>query len=286
MNRHTVVLKLGGELLAEAATLTGIAAAVARAREAGHRLAVVHGGGPQATDLQRRLGLEPKLVAGRRITDALTLDVVTMTFAGKLNTELVAALTRAGLRAVGLTGVDAGMLRVRRRPPVAASVDGGPPELVDYGFVGDVEGADPALPLYLMGHGFVPVICSLAANGDSLLNVNADTVAAELAVALGAERLVVLAAVPGVYRNFTERRDLLMSVSAAEARRLVGDGVVGGGMAPKLTNCASAVERGVRCAAIVDGRDAGAVVQSLIGHAVRGTTVHRPSAAATLSRAS
>lgn len=271
----TVVVKLGGELLAEPDVADGIARELAHSRRRGTRVCVVHGGGPQATELQRALGTEPRLVGGRRITDSATIEVAKMTFAGKLNTELVAALLRHGVQAVGLTGLDGALLRVHRRPPVpvAATPDA---EVVDFGFVGDVDGVDATLVRHLMGHGFVPVICSLAATSDgTVLNVNADTIAAEVAVALRAVALVVLTAVPGVHREFGVTTETWSALTADEAHRLVADGAVGGGMAPKLAACGAAVERGVARAVIVDGRDPEALQSALAGAPGRGTAVTR-----------
>lgn len=266
------VVKLGGELQADAVLLDGIARTLAGAADRSP-IVVVHGGGPQATALQRTLGIEPKVVAGRRVTDAETLEVVKMVFAGKLNTELVAALGRHGARAVGLSGVDAGLLHVSRRPPVRTTVNG-ERSAVDYGFVGDVVGVQPDLLTTLLGGGYLPVVCSLAADADgTVLNVNADTVAAEVATALSASRLLVLTGVPGVFRDFGKREDLWTTLTAAQARAEMAAGTIGGGMAPKLAACVRAVGAGVGEARILDGGDLVALAQALSGTPGAGTRI-------------
>lgn len=264
------VVKLGGELQVNPAVLDAIAAALAGAP---HPAVVVHGGGPQATELQQRLGIEARLVGGRRITDGATLDVAKMVYAGRLNTDLVAALVRHGARAVGLTGADGRLVTATRRPPVEAVADG-VRTMVDFGFVGDVERVDPALLHTLLAAAYTPVVCSLAADAaGSVLNVNADTVAAELAVALGARRLLVLTAVPGVFQDFPRREGLLGALTAEQARAAVDAGVAGAGMAPKLVACVRAVEGGVAEARILDGADAAAVAGALRGEPGVGTRI-------------
>lgn len=256
------VVKLGGELQLDAVGLDRIAATLAA--QAGP-LIVVHGGGPQATALQRTLGITPRIVNGRRVTDQPTIEVAKMAFAGTCNTDLVAALARHGAQPVGLTGVDGALVEVRRRPPVETTVNG-ERSTVDFGFVGDVVGVRPDLLHALVAGGYTPVICPLAADGrGTVLNVNADTVAAELAIAVGALRLLILTGVPGVFRDFERREGLWTALSAADARAAVDTGVVGGGMAPKLAACVRAVDAGVAEARILDGTDAAAIAGALAG---------------------
>lgn len=266
MSRLAVV-KLGGELLERSAGGDRLAADIAEARAAGWRLVLVHGGGPQVTRLQQQLGLTPRLVAGRRVTDAATLEIAKMVFAGKLNTELTAALQRHGVPAVGLSGIAAGMLRVRRRPPIVVEQDGRPTE-VDFGLVGDVEAVEPRLLLELTAGGYVAVLSSLAATPDgTILNVNADTVAAELAVSLRAAALLVLATVAGVYRDAARPGPdaVWPTLTLGDVRHVIADGTARDGMVPKLTACAAAVARGVSAAHVLDGTVAGVVWRALAG---------------------
>jgi acetylglutamate kinase len=225
------VVKLGGDVLVPPAL--GVAAAeIARARAAGRRLVVVHGGGPQATEMGRRLGIEAQLVGGRRITDAATLDVLKMVVAGRLNVDLVAALRAAGAPAVGLCG-SSGLVRAHRRPPRAVSGSGG--AAVDFGLVGDVDGFDLALLEALNGAGYLPVVACLGAGLDGqVLNINADVIASQLAAAIGATALVACTAVGGVRRDKDDPATLISRLTVAEARQAIRNGTVQGGMIPKL----------------------------------------------------
>lgn len=248
------VIKIGGEVLRDPGQLEAVTRALTGFRAAGVQAVLVHGGGPQANELSERLGLLPVQVEGRRVTDAAAREVAKMVFAGKLNTELVACLVGRGLPAVGLSGIDAGMLRVHRRAPVAARGAAGV-GMVDFGFVGDVDGVDATLPERLLLDGFLPVVCSLASDGTAeILNVNADTVAAELAIGLSAQRLVVVTGAGGVYRDAATRTGLCRELDPNGARTLLAQGAAAGGMRPKLAACLRAVEAGVADAWIVDAR--------------------------------
>lgn len=240
-----VVLKAGGEIVRATGQLGALAAELTRLHAAGDRAVVVHGGGPQANELSERLGFRAVQVDGRRVTDGAAREVAKMVFAGTLNTEIVAALQVRRVRAVGLSGIDGGVLAVERRAPTRVS-DGDGVREVDFGFVGDVVGVNPALLRHLLAGGFVPVVCSLAADREGeILNVNADTVAAELAIALRAERLVLLTPSGGVYRNHAAHGECVPALTGDEARALLADGTATGGMRPKLAACVRAIEGGV-----------------------------------------
>lgn len=259
---QTFVVKFGGEIADDPARLVSFCEELALCAQVGIRIVAVHGGGKQATELGSRLGIEARIVDGRRVTDERTLDVVKMAFAGKLNTEVLGALQRAGVRAVGVSGVDGGLLRARRRPPQTV-VDRatGEREVVDFGFVGDILETDPGLLLTLVDGGFVPVIASLAADGEgNVYNVNADTVAAAVAVALGAEKLILATNVDGVLD--AEGR-LVGQLDCAGARRLVEEGTAKGGMVPKLEAAVSVVESGVRSVHFINGTRAGALLSEI-----------------------
>jgi len=268
-----VVVKLGGELVAKPRGLAGLATALARAARDGASLVVVHGGGPQVSALSKRLGGRPVLVHGRRVTDAVALEAVKLALAGKIRSEIVAALQARGGRAVGVSGIDAGTLQVRRRPVVAVP-DGATVRRVDFGYVGDVHGVDSSLVRHLLREGYLPVFAPLGADRTgTILNVNADTVAAALAIALGAARLVVLTGVPGVYRDFPNRRGRERELTVADAERFLATGAAAGGMRPKLAACVAAVRGGVAEARIASGRSARAVHGAVVGLAGAGTRV-------------
>jgi acetylglutamate kinase len=255
-----VVVKVGGDVLGGQA-LGLVAREMARAR-VGRRMVIVHGGGPQATELSRRLGLEPKIVGGRRVTDAATLDVMKMVVAGKLNVDLCAALRGEGVPAVGVSGTS-GVIRAKKRPPRVVS--GGGAEPVDFGFVGDVESFDVDLLAALELAGYVPVIACLgtAAGADvagGVLNINADVVASQLAGALKADALVACTAVGGVRRDRDDPASRLARLTVAEARAAIAAGTVAGGMIPKLEEAFASLEAGVAAVHIVG---AGEIAASL-----------------------
>jgi acetylglutamate kinase len=242
------IIKLGGDVLAGPA-LALVASQIARARAAGRRLVVVHGGGPQTTELSRRLGIEPKIVGGRRVTDEAALDVLKMVVAGRLNVELVGALRAAGVTAVGLSG-SSGLVRAHRRPPRVVSGSDGVP--VDFGLVGDVEGFDRALLDTLDGDGYLPVVACLGADaaGGAVIII-ADVVASQLAAAVGAAALVACTAVGGVRRDKDDPATRIPRLTVAEARAAIRDGVVAGGMIPKLEEAFAPLAAGVAAVHIV-----------------------------------
>ncbi len=258
---QTFVVKLGGDVLKDPTALDHVAGQLALLHSLGIRLVVVHGGGPQASDLQRRLGQEPQMVAGRRVTDTAALDAVKMAFAGTLNTDLVAALREHEIQAVGLTGVDGDLLTARRRPPVRVVDDNGVERTVDYGHVGDIAGVDPRVVTTLLDGRFVPVIASLAGDGDgNVYNVNADTVAESVAVALRAMKLIFLTAVPGVLRDRNDDATLVTFADPDDLTELMASGALAGGMRPKVEACIRAATGGVERTHIIDGRSPDALL--------------------------
>jgi acetylglutamate kinase len=246
-----IVVKYGGAAMDLAGLAGSFAEDVALLRSAGITAVVVHGGGPQVTKVSERLGIETTFVDGLRVTDAATLDVATMVLAGKLNTEVVAMLVSGGVPAVGLSGVDGGLLLARRQTAP------------DLGFVGEVVHVNAEVLRTLTAERFVPVVASIAVDETSgqAYNVNADVVASELAIALGAEKLVFINDVPGL---IGPTGDLLSELSAQQCLDLLGrTGVVDGGMIPKLESAVRALEAGVSRAHLVDGRVEHALVLEL-----------------------
>ena len=249
------VVKLGGDVLSEPETLDGVAGQLALLTSLGIRIVVVHGGGPQATALSRRLGLEPCLVAGRRVTDDGALEVAKMVYAGQINVNLLAALRDHRVQAVGLSGVDAELITAHRRPPVSVVDDAGATVRVDYGHVGDIDRVDPRVLVTLMEARMVPVVASLAGGeGDEVFNVNADTVAEALAVALRAQKLIFLTGAPGVLRDRNDPSTLVTFADPDDLAGLMANGALGGGMRPKVEACIRAATGGVERTHIIDGR--------------------------------
>ncbi|HSN55191.1 MAG TPA: acetylglutamate kinase [Candidatus Sulfomarinibacteraceae bacterium] len=268
------VLKLGGEVLSSAEALDSIAVQVALLESLSIRVLVVHGGGPQASALSRRMGVEPEIVAGRRVTGPEVLEVAKMVYAGQLNVDVVAALRGHGVPAVGLTGIDGGLVTVRRRPPVEVTDDEGVTRTVDFGHVGDVEGVDTSLLDVLLPRGFVPVVASLAADtGGRVLNVNADTLAEVLASALGAKKLIYLTGAPGLLRDADDPSSLVAFAAPEDLQAMLASGAVRGGMRPKVEACLRAVNGGVRRTHIIDGRTPDALLLELFTGGGSGTMI-------------
>jgi acetylglutamate kinase len=266
----TIVVKIGGEVVGSGeAALLG---ADLRELQAGRRIAIVHGGGPQATDLQKRLGLPTTQVAGRRVTDAATLDVMKMVVAGKLNVDLCAILLAAGLSPVGLHGASGNVVRAVRRPPTVYPSAG--PDPVDLGLVGDVTGFNLDLLETLWAKHYVPVIACLGADAEGgVYNINADLVGNQLAAALKAERLFLVTSTPGVLRDVKDPASRLTRITCAEARTAIADGVVTGGMIAKLEEAMAVIDQGVGSIHILGKLAPGDLVRAVREPGSVGTTL-------------
>jgi len=268
------VVKLGGEVLAEPEVLEQVTGQLALLSSLSIRLVVVHGGGPQATALSRRLGSEPRMVAGRRVTDDAALEVAKLVYAGQLNVDLLAALRAHRVQAVGLSGVDADLITAHRRPAVQVVDDGGKTVKVDFGHVGDVDRVDPRILSTLVEARFVPVVASLAGGEDGeVFNVNADTVAESLAVAMRAQKLIFLTGAPGVLRDRNDPSTLVTFADPDDLAGLVATGVLSGGMRPKVEACIRAATGGVERTHIIDGRAPDALLLEVFTGAGCGTMI-------------
>jgi acetylglutamate kinase len=245
MYKHKVfVLKAGGSAFESAEATRAFVEQIGILHQVGIRVVLVHGGGPQSTELARKLGVSAQFVDGRRVTDAQALDVATMVLNGLINTRIIAACRDRGVPAVGLSGVDAGLIRARRRPPVKR--EGGDGETVDYGFVGDIDSVDPSVLLKQLDSGFVPVVSPISADETgTLLNINADTVAAAIACALGAEKLMLATGAPGILEDRDDPRSLISYVDRAGLRRLREEKRLLDGMLPKTAAIEQALGGGV-----------------------------------------
>ena len=245
------VVKIGGELAQDMGRLAaGVGASVRKIREAGVKVVVVHGAGPQATELSTRLGLKPNLVGGRRVTDGPTLDVMKMTLAGQVSVDVAAAFARAKVPVVATSGVSAGLVEATRRPPVV--VRGGGSEPVDFGFVGDVVRINTALLEQLAAAGVVPVLSSLGADSEGqVFNINADTVATRVAAALRAAKLLLVSNVPGVLRDKDNPQTRIPTLTPAQAHAEMDAGRIQGGMIPKVEESLAMLEAGVEAIHIV-----------------------------------
>ena len=265
---ETVVIKYGGHAMTAEHLRAGFAQDLVFLRHAGLRPVVVHGGGPQVTEHLDRLGIESVFAAGLRVATEETIDVVRMVLNGKVNKDLVGLINRYGPLAVGLSGEDANLFTARRK---AAVVDGEP---VDIGLVGDIVATDPGLVRGLIADGRIPVLSSVArgADGDGVVyNVNADTAAAALAVALGAAKLVVLTDVAGLYRDWPASAEVISQLGASDLEKLLP--ALSAGMIPKMEACLTAVRGGVPQAHVLDGRLEHAILLEIFTDSGIGTMV-------------
>lgn len=260
------VLKIGGEVCNE---LESLANQISTLQTLGLKIILVHGGGIQATKLGEKLSIESHFVKGRRVTSPEMLEVMKMAVKGIVNTDLVSALTKAGVQAVGLSGVDAGIIISKKRAP--KEIDG---ESIDFGYVGDIEQVKPELINILLDFDFIPVVACLSSSesGDSL-NVNGDTVAVELAVATGAEKIIFLTSTDGVMRDLNDPTTLISQLTPGEVKSLISDKIVSGGMIPKLENCLDALSRGVPRAHIINGKVKNALLTELFTNEGCGTMI-------------
>jgi acetylglutamate kinase len=237
-----VVVKYGGAAMTDPELATLFAQDVVLMRSVGMRPVVVHGGGPQIGSLMKRLGMEPEFRDGLRVTDAETLDVARMVLVGKVNRDIVSAVNVHGPLAVGLSGEDAGLITASARHP-------------DLGFVGNVDSVNPGILDRLLAEELIPVVATIGTDLEGqAYNINADTAAGAVAEAVRAEKLVYLTDVIGVLRDVADSESLITTASADEMDKLIEEGVLTGGMIPKITSCTRAVRNGVAHAHILDGR--------------------------------
>lgn len=251
----TFVVKFSGKVTEDKAVLISLAEELALLHQVGIRVCVIHGGGKQLTELAEKLGVVQTVIAGRRVTDDDTLELAKMIFRGKINTEILSALRHRGIHAVGLSGLDGGVIKAERRPPKdVVNKQTGLTETVDFGHVGDVVDVDTRLINLLLENDYLPVISSLGADDEGkIYNINADTIASEIAVRLGAEKLILLSDVNGIYLDADDDSTKIDRLTATEARSMIASGKATGGMIPKLENLISLLERGVNSAHVIGG---------------------------------
>jgi acetylglutamate kinase len=271
----TFVVKLSGKVTEEPENLASLAEELALMHQVGIRICVVHGGGKQLTDLAEQMGVEQTIINGRRVTDDATLDMAKMMFAGKINIDILAALRQRGVHAVGLSGVDGNIVVAERRPPKdILNQETGERGMVDFGHVGDVVEIDDRLLRVLLDHEYLPVVSSLGADDEGrVFNINADTIAAEIAIRLEAEKLVMLSDVDGIYLRPGEQATKISRLTAAEVEALIRDGVATGGMIPKLQNITELLRRGVRSAHIIKGSLRNALLSEVFTDEGTGTMI-------------
>jgi acetylglutamate kinase len=272
---QTFVVKLSGKVTESHENLSSLAEELALLHQVGIRICVIHGGGKQLSELAKQLGVEQTIIEGRRVTDDATLEMAKMIFAGKINTDILAALRNRGIEAVGLSGVDGNIVHAERRPPKEIlNRETGARDKVDFGHVGDVVQINARLLTVLLDHGYLPVVSSLGADDDGMVfNINADTIAAEIAIQLKAEKLILLSDVDGIYLTAGDPQTKLSHLTAAEAGELINSGAASGGMIPKLQSITGLLERGVHSAHVISGTKRNALLSEIFTDQGTGTMI-------------
>jgi acetylglutamate kinase len=259
-----IVVKYGGNALAgsdETTALQSFAQDVALLRAVGMKPVVVHGGGPQISAMMERLGKKPEFVDGLRVTDAETIEIASMVLLGNVNPQIVNAVNAFGAQAVGVSGQDAALLRVRQRDS-------------RLGFVGEIESVDASVVQSVLDDGAIPVVATIGSDGHGqAFNVNADTAAAAIAGALGAQKVIYLTDVPGILRDRTDSQSLVARATRSEIAEMIATGVIDGGMIPKVESCLHALDAGVSDAHILDGRVEHVLLIELFTEAGVGTMI-------------
>lgn len=272
---QTFVVKFSGKVTEDRQNLISLAEELALLHQVGIRICAVHGGGKQLSELAKQLGVQQIIIEGRRVTDDATLEMAKMIFGGKINTDILAALRHRGIEAVGLSGVDGNIVHAERRPPKEIlNRQTGLRDKVDFGHVGDVVQINARLLTVLLDHGYLPVISSLGADREGrIFNINADTIAAEIAVQLKAEKLILLSDVDGIYLTAGEKESKLSRLTAAEAGELIQSGAASGGMIPKLQSIIVLLQRGVHSAHIISGTKRNALLSEVFTDKGTGTMI-------------
>jgi len=268
-----VVVKYGGHAMGEEAAARSFARDIVLLEQTAINPVVVHGGGPQIGDMLKRLGIRSEFAGGLRVTDAATIEIVEMVLAGSINKQIVGFINEAGGKAVGLCGKDGNMVKARKLNRAVVDPGSRIERIVDLGFVGEPETVDTTVLNQILGRELIPVLAPVAtAAGGGTYNVNADTFAGAIAGALKAKRLLLLTDVPGV---LDKSKNLIKQLSIDEARRLIADGTISGGMIPKVETCLYALDAGVEAVVILDGKVEHAVLLELLTDLGAGTLIHR-----------
>src|SRR5215471_10059531 len=272
-DEETVVVKYGGHAMGQEAMAKGFAQDIVLLEQTAINPVVVHGGGPQIGDMLKRLGIKSEFAGGLRITDAATIEIVEMVLAGSINKQIVGFINEAGGKAVGLCGKDGNMVTARKISRTIADPGSAIEKVVDLGFVGEPEKVDITVLAQILGRDLIPVLAPLATSaGGVTYNVNADTFAGAIAGALKAKRLLLLTDVEGV---LDKSKSLIRELSANDARALIADGTISGGMIPKVETCLYALDAGVEGVVILDGRVPHAVLLELLTDHGAGTLMMR-----------
>jgi acetylglutamate kinase len=272
-DEEIVVVKYGGHAMGEESAAKSFARDIVLMEQTAINPVVVHGGGPQIGEMLKRLGIKSEFAAGLRITDKETIEIVEMVLAGSINKQIVGYINAAGGKALGLSGKDGNMVTARKVTRTIADPDSNIEKVVDLGFVGEPDKVDVTVLNQILGRDLIPVLAPVATSTDGeTYNVNADTFAGAIAGALKAKRLLLLTDVPGV---LDKSKSLIKELTPNDARRLIADGTISGGMIPKVETCMYALEAGVEAVVILDGKVEHAVLMELLTDAGAGTLMRR-----------
>jgi acetylglutamate kinase len=267
----TFVVKAGGGVFADTEATRVLIEQIAILHYFGVRVVMVHGGGPQTTEISEALGVPARMVEGRRVTDHKGIDVAAMVLNGLINTRILAICRELNIDAVGISGVDAGLVRAHRRPPVKVGSSG---EMVDYGFVGDIDGIDTTVIRKLLDNGLMPVVSPLSADeAGVLLNINADTVAASIGAALGAEKLILCTGAPGILERVEDPTSLISYTDLRGLKRLREEGRIAEGMLPKAKAIENAIHGGVRRVHVVSYKSPEGILGEVFTNEGTGTLI-------------
>ena len=271
----TFVVKFSGKVTENKGILMSLAEELALLHQVGIRVCVIHGGGKQLTELAQKLGVVQTVIEGRRVTDDDTLELAKMIFRGKINTEILSALRNRGVSAVGLSGLDGGVIKAERRPPRdVLDKETGETATVDFGHVGNIVEVDTRLVHLLLESDYMPVISSLGADDEGkIYNINADSIASEIAMKLHAEKLILLSDVNGIYLDANDSSSKIDRLSVSEARDMIVSGKATGGMIPKLENLISLVESGVGSAHVIGGNSRNGILAEVFTNEGTGTMI-------------
>lgn len=261
-HNKVVVVKYGGAAMLNEALKRQVMGDIALLHLVGVRVVLVHGGGPEINDMLGLMGKQPEFIDGLRVTDKDTVDVVQMVLAGKINKGLVALMESFGRHAIGLSGLDGRMIHARQLDE-------------RLGYVGEVTSIDPAPITTVLDNDYIPIISTLGCDKHgNVYNINADTAAAKIAAALGAESLMLMSDIPGLLRDVSDESSLIRRVNLAEIAQLIDEGVISGGMIPKIESCVEALQNGLRKIFILDGRVEHSILMEILTDAGIGTMIH------------
>ncbi|HEY0767157.1 MAG TPA: acetylglutamate kinase [Steroidobacteraceae bacterium] len=267
----TFVVKVGGGVFGDSQATRVLVEQIAILHYFGVRVVLVHGGGPQLTELSAALGVPTRMVDGRRVTDQKSIDVTAMVLNGLINTRVLGICRDLNIDAVGISGVDAGLVRAHKRPPVKLGADG---ELIDFGFVGDIDAVDTTVLRKLLDNGLMPVVSPLSADeSGTLLNINADTVAAAIGAALQAEKLILCTGAPGILGSVDDPGSLVSYTDLRGLKRLRDDGHIADGMLPKVKAIEDAIRGGVRRVHVVSYQSPEGILAEVFTNEGTGTLI-------------